>query len=47
MKLMRQHYVEGRHQGSALKVIVPVLIALGLVLAGIIYLFYRLISSLF
>lgn len=47
MRLMRQYYVEGRHRGSAWKVIVPVLIALGLILAGILWLFYRLISSLF
>lgn len=47
MKLMRQYYVEGRHRGSAWKVIVPVLIILGLILAGIIWLLYRLITSLF
>jgi hypothetical protein len=47
MKLMQQYYVQGRHRGSAWKVIVPVLIVMGLILAGIIYLLYRLISSLF
>jgi hypothetical protein len=47
MQLMRQYYVEGRHRGSAWKVIVPVLIVLGLILAGIIWLLYRLITSLF
>ena len=47
MKLMQQYYVEGRHRGSAWRVIVPVMIVLGLVLAGIIWLLYRLISSLF
>lgn len=47
MRLMQQYYVEGRHRGSAWKVIVPVLLVLGLILAGIIWLFWRLISSLF
>lgn len=47
MKLMQQYYVEGRHRGSAWKVIIPVLIALLLILAGIIWLIYRLIVSIF
>ena len=47
MRLMQQHYVEGRYQGSAWKVIIPVLIALLLVLAGIIWLIYRLIVAIF
>ena len=47
MNLMRQYYVEGRHRGSAWRVIVPVLVILGLILAGIIWLLYRLITSLF
>lgn len=47
MKLMQEYYVEGRHRGSAWKVILPVMIVMGLILAGIIWMFYRLISSLF
>lgn len=47
MRLMQEHYREGRHQGSAWKVIVPVLIVLFLVIAGIVYLMYRLLASLF
>ncbi|MDQ3277686.1 MAG: DUF4112 domain-containing protein [Bacteroidota bacterium] len=47
MKLMQRYYTEGRYRGSAWRVIIPVLIALGLILAGIIWLLYRLISSLF
>ena len=47
MRLMRQYYVEGRHRGSAWKVILPVLIVLALILTGIIWLIYRLITSLF
>ena len=47
MKLMQRYYTEGRYRGSAWKVIVPVMIVLGLILAGITWLFYRLITSLF
>jgi hypothetical protein len=47
MKLMQQYYQHGRHRGSAWGVVVPVLIVLALILAGIIWLLYRLISSLF
>jgi hypothetical protein len=47
MKLMQQYYTQGRHRGSAWRVIVPVLLILGLILAGIIWLIYRLITSIF
>jgi hypothetical protein len=47
MRLMRQYYVEGRHRGGAWKVVVPVLLVLGLILVGILWLLWRLISSLF
>ena len=47
MRLMQQYYVEGRHRGSAWRVIIPVLFVLALILAGIIWLIYRLITSLF
>lgn len=47
MRLMRQYYVEGRHRGSAWKVIVPVLLVLLLILAGIIWLIYRLFTAIF
>jgi hypothetical protein len=47
MRLMRRYYTEGRYRGSAWKVIIPVVIVLFLVLAGIIWLIYRLIVSLF
>jgi hypothetical protein len=47
MRLMQQHYVEGRHRGSAWKVIVPVLIVLFLVIALIIWATWKLIASLF
>jgi hypothetical protein len=47
VKLMRQHFREGRHRGSAWKVIIPVLLALTLVLGLIIYGLYNLIVKLF
>ena len=47
MRLMHQHYQEGRHKGSALKVVVPVLIVLLLVIAGIIWLVYKVLGGVF
>ena len=44
VRLMQQYYEEGRHRGSAWKVIVPLLILLFLILAGCIWLGYKLIS---
>ncbi|MBD0328351.1 MAG: DUF4112 domain-containing protein [Pyrinomonadaceae bacterium] len=47
IKLMQRYYQEGRYRGSAWKVIVPVLLVLGLILAGIIWLIYRLLTAIF
>lgn len=47
LRLMQEHYVEGRHRGSAWKLIVPVLIVLFLIVAGIMWLGYKLLSNLF
>ncbi|HUR66886.1 MAG TPA: DUF4112 domain-containing protein [Chitinophagaceae bacterium] len=47
MKLLKEHYTEGRHQGSARKVIIPVVIVLLAVLAGIIWLCYKIIVWIF
>jgi hypothetical protein len=46
MRLMRAHYKEGRYQGSALKVIIPVLIIVLLIIAGLIYVMYKLMAAL-
>ena len=43
LKLMREHYYEGRHKGSALKVIVPLLLFLFIVVGCIAWLSYKLI----
>ncbi len=47
MKLMHEHYVEGRHRRSAWKIILPVLIILLIVVCGIAYLAYQLFMWLF
>ena len=47
MRLMQEHYEEGRHRGSAWKVIVPVLVILFLIIVGIIWLTYKLLASIF
>ncbi|GAA4321662.1 DUF4112 domain-containing protein [Flaviaesturariibacter amylovorans] len=47
LRLMQEHYVEGRHRGSAWKVILPVLLVLLLLMIGMVWLIYRVLSSLF
>jgi len=46
MKLMREHYVEGRHRGSAWKVILPILLLLFIFVAGLVWLGYTLLKWL-
>ena len=41
MKLVHEHYKEGRHQGGAWKVVVPVLFFLFLLIAGIAWIAYN------
>jgi len=43
MKLIHQHYLEGRHHGGAWKVIVPVLFFLLVVLGGIAWIAYKIV----
>jgi hypothetical protein len=47
LRLLQEHYVEGRHRGSAAKVIIPVLILVLLIIVGIIWLVYKLLAYLF
>jgi hypothetical protein len=47
MTLLREHYMEGRHGGSAWKVIVPLLLILLLLIAAIVWLSYKVIVWLF
>ena len=41
MKLMHEHYVEGRHKGGAWKVVVPILFILLLVIIGLAWVSYK------
>jgi hypothetical protein len=47
IRLMREHYVEGRHRGGAWKVIVPLLLVLGLIVVGSIWLLYKFFAWVF
>ena len=47
LKLMKEHYVEGRHKGGAWKILVPVLLLLLIVVGGIIWGGYKLLAWLF
>ena len=47
MRLMHQHYVEGKHQGSAAKVVVPLLFILLVLLAVLGWLGYELFIWLY
>ncbi|HZF65772.1 MAG TPA: DUF4112 domain-containing protein [Chitinophagaceae bacterium] len=47
MRLMQQYYKEGRHRGSAWKVIIPVLLVLFLIIVLIIYGVYKLLQNIF
>ncbi|MBS7565889.1 DUF4112 domain-containing protein [Mucilaginibacter sp. Bleaf8] len=46
IRLLKQHYVEGRHQGSGTGVLVTIFIVIGLFFAGILYLSYKLLRYL-
>jgi hypothetical protein len=45
--LMQQHYIEGRHKGSAWKVIIPMLFILLIFIGGFAWLAYRVFVWLF
>jgi hypothetical protein len=47
IRLMREHYIEGRHKGGAWKVILPVFIIFFVLFAGIIWLIYSFIAFLY
>ncbi len=47
IRLMRQHYMQGRHGGSAWKLIIPVMLLLLLCMAALAWLSYRVIMWLF
>ncbi len=47
LKLMQQHYVQGRYKGGAWKVVVPLLLILFLVIAGLAWCSYKAFVWLF
>jgi hypothetical protein len=47
LRLMQEHYQEGRHKGGAWKAIVPVLIILFLIIAALIWGTYTLLAMIF
>ena len=47
IRLMNKHFVEGRHSGGASKVMVPVVLIILVLLAGFIWLSYKLITWIF
>ena len=47
VKLMQEHYVEGRHKGGAWKVVLPVLIILLVFVVGLVWLAYKLFVWLY
>ncbi len=47
MKLMREHYVEGRHTGGAWKVAVPIMLLLVLAVGALAWLSYKIFVWLF
>ena len=47
MRLMNQYYKEGKHKGSAWKVIIPVLVILLIIIIGVVWLAYKILSLLF
>jgi hypothetical protein len=44
MKLMHEHYEEGRHKGGAWKVVVPVLLVLGIFMVGLVWVVYKVVA---
>ena len=47
VKLMHEHYVEGRHKGGAWKVVIPVLLILLVFVVGLVWLAYKLFVWLY
>ncbi|MEJ7588293.1 MAG: DUF4112 domain-containing protein [Ferruginibacter sp.] len=47
MKLMREHYIEGRHKGGAWKLILPLMLVLFICVATLAWLSYKLFVWLF
>ena len=44
LKLMKEHYNEGKHKGGAAKFIIPIILVLAIITALIVWLSYKMIS---
>ena len=47
LRLMQEHFVDGRHRGGAWKVVVPIILLLLVIMVGGIWLTWKAVSSLF
>jgi hypothetical protein len=47
IRLMKEHYLEGRHQGGAWKVVLPVMLIFIVLFAGVVWLVYKVIVLIF
>lgn len=47
LRLMQEHYIEGRHKGGAWKIVVPVLLVLLIIIVAVIYGVYKLLAAIF
>src|SRR3954451_19934722 len=47
IRLMKEHYLEGRHKGGAWKVVVPVMIIFIILFAAVIWLIYKMILLIY
>lgn len=47
MKLLQEHYTEGRHRGSSKKMIIPIILVVLFVLIGLGWLVYKIITWIF
>jgi hypothetical protein len=47
MRLMREHYVEGRHRGGAWKLLLPIMLVLLAAIVGIVWMSYKFFEWVF
>jgi hypothetical protein len=47
IKLMKEHYLEGRHKGGAWKVVLPVMLLFIVLFAGVMWLVYKLVVMVY
>jgi len=47
VRLMQEHYLQGRHRGGAWKVVVPVMLLFLVICAGVLWLVYKLLALVY